>query len=337
MELRQKWVHGSRLVSVDKMVFMARVATTPGKKGAELVVYGNAEVTVLFFAKAKATLLVTPALFELKAEAKVGASSDGSSLLKWALLLRASSGSPKKALALSNACFTAKTSLSVDLGALVSVLRDALKPLAKKFKGLSEIMKLLAPKWKLTGWVKSISDALNGAASSSILTKLQTVLRKLFTLHELSFQVQIGACKGGKGENKVTKSISTKFVLDFTLLGYRIGPLKMGLTIYPTDIPRTIKEMFSGVAAKLVSSLVGKAYRTALEWARQALLPPPTLPKSPSTYSRPPPLVFGRSSVGVNLPSCVKSIANSSLTPRILPPPCRRPPAASARRSSTAA
>ena len=286
MELRQKWVHGSRLVSVDKMVFMARVATTPGKKGAELVVYGNAEVTVLFFAKVKATLLITPALFELKAEAKVGASSDGRSLLKCALLLRASSGSPSKALALSNACFTAKTSLSVDLGALVSVLRDALKPLAKKFKGLAEIMKLLEPKWKLTGGVKSISDALNGAASSSILTKLQTVLRKLFTLHELSFEVQIGACNG-KGENKVTKSISTKFVLDFTLLGYRIGPLRMGLTIYPTDIPRTIKEMFSGVAAKFVSSLVGKAYRTALEWARQALLPPPTLPKSPSTYSRP--------------------------------------------------
>ena len=54
--------------------------------------------------------------------------------------------------------------------------------------------------------------------------------------------------------------------------------------------------------------------------ARQALLPPLDSPQFASTYSSLP-LVFGRSNLGVNLPSCVKSMPNPCLTPRILRPP----------------
>ena len=42
-------------------------------------------------------------------------------------------------------------------------------------------------------------------------------------------------------------------------------------------------------------------------------------------YLLEPPLVLGRSILGVNLPACVKRIPNPCLTPRILRPPCRRP------------
>ena len=51
---------------------------------------------------------------------------------------------------------------------------------------------------------------------------------------------------------------------------------------------------------------------------------PPYSPLFPSTCSSLP-LLFGRSNLGVNLPSCVKSIPSSCLTPRIVPPLCRRP------------